>query len=115
MSKEIDDLLEINSEENLNYKNNKTQNFAQHFLIHLGILVGLIAISYTMIENNNSSNDVLLVGFIFAILFLVFFVVLVVEAIYYQIKNKFQLRNSALVLILLFFMTLVGIVFSLGI
>ena len=114
MSKEIDDLFEINLEENLNYTNTKIQNFSKHFLIHLCILLSLIVLSYTFIDTKDSPNDGILIDFIFLFLFLTFFVVLIVEVIYYQIKSKFQLRNSALFLIFLFFITIIGIIFYLG-
>ena len=114
MSKEIYDLLEINSVENTSQVAIKPENFAQHIIIHLGILFGLIGLCYYLIEIDNSSNNEILIAFIFAILFLVFFVVLIVETIYYQVKKKFKLRNAALFSILLFIVSMTVILFSLG-
>lgn len=114
MSNEIYDLLEINREENTSEAITKPENFTQHIFIHLGILFGLIGLCYYLTESGNGSNDRILIAFIFAILFLVFFVVLIVETIYYQVKKKFKLRNAALFSILIFIVSMVIILFSLG-
>ena len=112
MSNEIYDLLEINREENTSEAITKPENFAQHILIHLGILFGLIGLSYYLMKSKNGFNDEILIAFIFAILlFLVFFVVLIVETIYYQVKKKFELRNAALFSILIFIASMVIILF----
>jgi uncharacterized membrane protein YozB (DUF420 family) len=102
---EIYDLLEINPQQDSAVTEVKQGNFVQHLFIHLGILFLLIGIPYYLIEIDDSSNDELAIAILFAFLFLVFFVVLIVETIYYQIKKKFQLRNSALFTILIFILS----------
>jgi uncharacterized membrane protein YbhN (UPF0104 family) len=102
---EIYDLLEINAEQETPTTEVKQGNFVKHLIIHLGILFLLIGIPYYLIEIDDSSNDELAFAILFAFLFLVFFVVLIVEIIYYQIKKKFQLRNSALITILISILT----------
>ena len=114
MSNDIYDLLEINREENTSEEITKPENFVQHILIHLGISFGLIGLCYYLMESGNATNDEFLFAFIFAILFIVFFVVLIVETIYYQVKKKFKLRNAALFSILIFIVSMVIILFSLG-
>ncbi|WP_310554418.1 hypothetical protein [Flavobacterium sp.] len=114
MSKEIDDLLEINSEQDTLETAIKPRNFIPYFSIHLGILVVLIGLPYYLIEISNGSNDELLIAIVFAVLFLVFLVVLIVETIYYQVTKKFQLRNSALVTILISILSMMGLLVFLG-
>lgn len=114
MSKEIDDLLEINSDESTSQQEIKPENATKHIFIHLAILFGLIGLCYFLLETENGSNDQLLIAFVFAIVFLVFFVVLIVESIYYQIKKKFKLRNVTLFTILIFIITTALFLFTLG-
>lgn len=114
MSKEIDDLLEINDHDSKPKIVNNSGNFAQHIYIHLGILFGLIGICYFLFESKYGSNDEIVIAIGFALLFLVFFVVLIVEIIYYQVKRKFQLRNAALISILIFILSFLIFLFSEG-
>lgn len=107
MSKEIDDLLEINQEGPIAENPNIENGFIKHFLIHLGIFVALIGTG-VFLASQGSGYDSLGVAFIFGILLLLFLIVIIVEAIVYQVKKNIPCRNSCLLLLLIYLITTIG-------
>jgi uncharacterized membrane protein len=110
--KEIDELLEINSEVHSNTKTQIEGSFIKHFIIHIGILIVTSALSLFFMKNNNSSNEDILYAIVLSFIFLIFLVVLIVETIYYQVSKKYQWRNSALLTIAILIISAVLVIKS---
>lgn len=101
MSKnEVYDLLEIHQPENDFKSINGSQNMAKHLLIRVFsviLIIGAILI-YTELENFGS-NDTLGIWLGCALIFIIWFFFLVIEAIVLQVRKKHLLRNVNLILI----------------
>lgn len=101
MSKnEIYDLLEIHPPENDFKSIDGNQNVAKHLLIRVFsviLIIGTILI-YTELESFGS-NDTLGIWLICALIFIIWFFFLVIEAIVLQVRKKHMLRNVNLIII----------------
>ena len=106
MSKEIDDLFEIDSEQESNALISKGSSFVKHFFIHFGTFLFLIALGAILAAESNGYDSIGVV-LIFGMLLLVLFTVILVEAIVFHVKKNYLLRNSSLLLLLIY---LIGII-----
>jgi uncharacterized membrane protein YkgB len=113
MSKEIDDLFEINTEQESNLSKSKEISFVKHFFIHFGVFIFLIALGSILAAQSNGYGSIGVV-LIFAILIIVLFLVIVVEAFVFQVKNNYLLRNSCLLLLLIYLIAIAIVVRLLG-
>lgn len=111
MSKDIDDLFEIDSEQESNAPISKGSSFVKHFFIHFGTFLFLIALGAILAAESNGYDSIGVV-LIFGMLLLVLFLVILMEAIVFHVKKNYQLRNSSL-LLLLIYLTGIIIIFTL--
>lgn len=98
--KEIYDLLEIHSPENDFRSEDKGQNIVKHFLIRIFsvfFIIGAILLFTEFADFGMNDNIAILFGC--AIIFIIWFFFLVIEAIVLQVRKKFILRNVNLTLI----------------
>lgn len=108
MNNEIDDLLEINASQNTSKVAIKQENINRYLLIHLLIMLVLSGLTYyTLIIESAATGygEVILFGG----LFLVFLLVILIEIIYFQVTKKIQLRNYALITLLIFILSTIGL------
>jgi|GEM_PF-4100748 len=101
MSKnEIYNLLEIHSPTEEFQKTTNNQNAIKHLLIRVFSIIFIIGSIFILTELENfGTNDSLAILLLCAVLFLIWFVFLIIEAIVLQVRKKYILRNVNLILV----------------
>ena len=93
MSKEINDLLEINQAESESHNNE--QNVERHLVLRIGIPILLLVILFSL--SDNGYLNVILVGCIS----IVWLISLLIESIMLNFNRKKKLRNANLVIFII--------------
>lgn len=97
--KEIDELLEINSEENTTLLPSG-QNVFKHIGIRIGIILFIIGSFFCYAEYGDlGTNDTLGLALAGAIVFLAWLLFLVIEALVLHFNKKPVLRNTNLIIV----------------
>jgi hypothetical protein len=111
MSKEINDLFEINDLLESNKKNKQEQNDILKVIIHLAIRIGLISLCFLVLYVYESNSNRINWGLPYIILFIfcTWLCLLLIEAIVLHIKGKKLIRNANLLLMIISSLLIYGL------
>jgi hypothetical protein len=113
MSKEIDDLFEINTNLNVNNPIKKGISVIKHFFIHMGSFLFINVLGLILATKVNGYEAIGVAMYLVGLLLLLF-VVTLIEAIVFQVKKNYQLRNSSLLLLLIYIFGMTIILIKMG-